>query len=409
MEKTRPMANGTVETHKDAAGCKPSSAYQIREVRLDQDLSGILPGWNQCNARFHDHTIHCDPEWLQEQFKREKTNILVYLFESEAEIMGAVPVAFSHQPLICQFGDFVVGRFPLRVLRLLGYTPNMPAEEPAYDMLFRQMLTSDFDAVFMNYVRADSLLWRYLQTSSLIRKHFDFYSQRGPMPHLVLRMTGTFSEYMQKFSSKTRKNRLREIRKLRDRGHLQLIRVTEPEEVDTFMDAAAEISGKTWQYKRLGWGIIAWGVELLKENLRFLAQRGWLRSYLLKCGGVPCSFIIGQQYGGRFYHAVIGFDPAWTEWSVGTVIQLLVLEDLFNNKPPEVYDFATFAEYKKYFSNESYPEAIVWLFRRRPYSLMASSAFRLCCAASMNAGRILDRLNLKSRVKRLLRGGLTHA
>jgi hypothetical protein len=117
---------------------------------------------------------------------------------------------------------------------------------------------------------------------------------------------------------------------------------------------------------------------------------------------VSCAFILGQQYGSRFYPAAAGVDPAWSNFSVGTIILLLALKDLFAENPPECYDLGSYAEHKEHFANESYPEAAVWLFRRRPYPLMVSGVYQACNSASTKAAMILDRLNLKSRVKQLI-------
>lgn len=400
-------------THLSVEGASPekrsheesmSSSYRVREIGLNEDLSGILEGWKQCNRDFDDHTIHCDPDWLFEQFKSEKENVRIYLCERNGEILGAVPFVRRKQPLLCQLGDLVVAKFPLCVLTLQGYTPNVPAEESAYDALFDSILKSRFDAIFMNYVNANSLLWKYLLGSPLIGKFFRFYSKRGPEPHLLIRLNGTFDSYIQGFSAKTRNTFHRKIKRLRQEGNIQVIRVTEASQLDEYLSTAAEISRKTWQFKRLGWGIGGTDQELVRGKLGFLAQRGWLRAYLLKCGDKACAFITGWQYGSRFYHAGLGFDPAWSNYSVGTVLQWLVLEDLYKTNTPELYDFGTSAEYKKHFSTESYQEAVVWLFRRRPYPLLADGLHRVFDTASSTTASVLSRLGLKAKIKHMLRG-----
>src|SRR5260370_9663291 len=131
---------------------------------------------------------------------------------------------------------------------------------------------------------------------------------------------------MKKFSAKTRKNRFREIRLLRERGDVQLMRVSKASEIDEFVEAAYELSKRTWQFDR-GWGLR--DPDIVRSKLQFLAQRGWLRSYLLKCGGIPCSFILGQQYASPYYTDFAGVDYAWRSSSVASFILLLPLDDLF--------------------------------------------------------------------------------
>jgi len=74
----------------------PDSAWHLREVRLDQDWQPFANGWRECNSRFPEHTIHCDPDWMEEHFKRQKENVRIYFFERESQIIGAVPFVLSN-------------------------------------------------------------------------------------------------------------------------------------------------------------------------------------------------------------------------------------------------------------------------------------------------------------------------
>ena len=121
------------------------------------------------------------------------------------------------------------------------------------------------------------------------------------------------------------------------------------------------------------------------------------------CGKTPCAFILGDQSGSRFRPVAAGVDPAWRSYSVGTVLLLLTLEDLFKENPPEFYDLGTSAKHKEYLATENYLEASVWLFRRRAYPLLASSIHRLCKLASTTGGAALERLALKRKVTQWMR------
>ena len=382
----------------------PASACHIREIQLDQDLIAFRKGWKECNSRFHDHTIHCDPDWIEEQFKAQKENVRIYFLERESQIIGAVPFVLSHEPLLCSLGESIVAKFPLHVLSLQGYTPNIPAETSVYDMLFGRILESEFDAIKLSHVKTASFLWSYLHSSPLVRKFFSFYTPSGPLPHPSIRLNGSFADYMNKFSSKARKNRLREIKKLRARGDMQLIRVTKASEIDAFLQAAYRISQRTWQFVRCRAGIGARDINVVRSEMEFLAHRGWLRAYLLTCDAMPCAFIIGQQYGLNFHASAAGVDSSWRSYSAGTVLLMLILEDLFRENSPRFYDLDDYVRYKEHFANESYLEAAVWLFRRRMYPLLASSIYRTCNATSKKAAAVLDQLHLKSRIKQVIWG-----
>jgi hypothetical protein len=96
-------------------------------------------------------------------------------------------------------------------------------------------------------------------------------------------------------------------------------------------------------------------------------------------------------------------DPAWRDYGVGTVLLLLVLEDLFKENSPDFYDLGASAGHKEYLATDSYLEDNIWLFRRRSYPALASRIYSACNLTSRFAGDVLQRLNLKGKVTQLMR------
>lgn len=332
-----------------------------------------------------------------------RETVELYLPDANGQSTALARLEISKRRLFCQLGEWVPARFPLRVARFLDHATQAPDETSAYNSIFDAVLTWKPDAIYLGAVRPETLLWRYLQSSILIQKSFRFYSRQGPREHWLIRIKGTFSDYMKRFSAKTRKNRLREIKMLRALGELKLVRVTEVPEIDGFLRAAYAISKQTRQFKRFGWSIAARDPRLLGNELVRLARSRRLRSYLLTCGNTPCSFILGQQSGGTFHPVAAGVDPVWRKHSVGTVLLLLVLEDLFKENSPDFYDLGTSVADKAYLATESYLADDIWLFRRRFYPALVSWIYSACNMTSRCAGDVLQRLNLKGRVLHLMR------
>ncbi len=218
----------------------PPQAYQIREVRFDADLNRVDKSWTEYHRQLPGRTLHGDPEWDKPRFKHQKENAGIFLLEKSDEIVGAVPFVLNREQLVCALGEFELAKFPMRVLRLKDYTLNMPEEEAAYDRLIGQILDSDFDAIYIMNVKNTSFLGDYLRSSALIRRGFRFYTKRTPFPHLLIRLDGTFENYLKRFSAKARQNRLREIRRLRERGQVNLLRVSQASEMDAFLEVAYE-------------------------------------------------------------------------------------------------------------------------------------------------------------------------
>ena len=347
-------------------------------------------------------SIDVGNNWFDDCFEQTPVRVELQLSEAGNGVKTLARFKLGKQLLGIQLGELTLGRFPLCVARL-DYMPQVPDGESAYDRMFLQLLNQKFHGIYLESISPESSLWRYLQTSQLVRKVFSCYSKLGPSPHLLIRLNGTFSDYLKRLSAKTRKNRLREIRILRERGNLQLIRVTETSELDTFLKASYDISLRTRQFKRFGWGVASRDPVLVKNELSHLARQGSLRSYLLTCNGVPCSYILGQICGTRFRPVTAGVDPAWRNYSAGTVLLFLVLEDLFRAASCDYYDLGGFAAHKEYLATDRYLETDVWLFRRLPYVELVSGVYRVCNLTTKLGGAALERLGLKERIVRLMR------
>jgi hypothetical protein len=382
-----------------------SPKYRIRELRLDQDISSLFRGWQKCNARCDNDLIHNDPEWLLEFHKAAPQNVRILLLEQDGVVVGVVPFLLSQAPLKFQYGGVVLGKIPVRKWVLLGYTLSIPEDDAAYDLFFSRIreLSGEFDTLYCEYVRPDSFLGSYMHSSRLVRGSFRIHSEHGPLPHPYVRVVGTFDDYMQYFPSKVRTERYRKLKKLREQAEVELVRITSPSEVKGFVRTAAEIARKSWQFSLLNTGFASLSEEAWEERLTFAAKRGCLRSYIIKCNGIPCAFELGYQYHGRFYFALTGYDPAWGKLGVGATMIWLVIKDIFEHDRPDVCDFATYAQYKETFANASYPEATMWLFPRRTYPIAAFHLYRAYSATLIKGSALLDQFNLKSKVKRFIR------
>jgi hypothetical protein len=225
------------------------------------------------------NSIDFGDNWFDYCFEQKPERVELQLRGTERNGTALARFKLGKQLLACQLGELTLARFPLYVARM-DYVSQIHDEKSAYDRMFVQLLNRKVDGVHLESIGPESSLCRYLQTSPLVRRSFSLYSKLGPSPHLLIRLNGTFSDYLKRLSAKTRKNRLREIRILRELGTLRLIRVTEASQLDNFLKASYDISTKTRQFKRFGWGIASRDLVLVKHELSRLAREGSLRSYV---------------------------------------------------------------------------------------------------------------------------------
>jgi CelD/BcsL family acetyltransferase involved in cellulose biosynthesis len=139
-------------------------------------------------------------------------------------------------------------------------------------------------------------------------------------------------------------------------GNLCLLRISEPAEVAAFIQAAQQISARSWQGEKLD--------TSKSERLSYCAKQGWLRSYMLTGNGQPVAHFIGRQSDGVLYADDTAFDSRIAELSPGKILWLKVIEDLHAGGDFRWLDFGSGdIGYKQFWANESYPESTVLLIK----------------------------------------------
>ena len=84
--------------------------------------------------------------------------------------------------------------------------------------------------------------------------------------------------------------------------------------------------------------------------LRLLAERGWIRAYVLFVGDRPVASILGFQYRGTYHYEAPAYDQQWRSRSPGIVLLFYALQDLFKVDPPGKIDFGFgYGQYKQLF------------------------------------------------------------
>lgn len=383
-----------------------SADLRVHRIAVGSADEASLRAWKEfAEASPAEHPSQ-DPDWVRGYFKEDVPKISTYLVQdASGSVRGSASFLAKPWPLKLYLGELTVAEMPLRRLRLLGGAPAIPEDEKLYDLLFQDLATNaSFDAIHLAQVRVDSAFWKYLASSRLIRRVFAVYQPESKSLHPRLRFGSSFEEYMKTNFSKTHRHTLRrKVSRFQEEapGPVRLIRYTEPGEVAPFLEYAVKVSRQTYQ-----WNLHQRG---LRETARFerrygfAAERGWFRSYVLFCGETPVAFLGGYQWRGRYYTDEIGFDPAYSKNSPGTVLQMMAIQDMFAFDKPELIDFGSYDRYKEEFSNDNYNHCDLILFRRRPYCFVTRELHRGCGLATRAAVRVLHALRLKGRIKKSVR------
>ena len=365
----------------------------------------ICSEWVELLARQQLGSPMHDPRSLRERAVHGDRDATAYLVYRGERLCGVAAFQVREWPLKWQLGEFSVAQFPLRRLCLLTGGTALPEDPAAHALLFQEIVKQQqgFDAVYLEDIPVDSFLWNFVRDDPATARSFSRYAANDPKPRVLLRLEGTFDDYMGKFSAKHRKNLKRSQRLFEEQAPDQIrsVRISAPEEVESFLNHAVELSRKTYQWNLLGRGLQA---PMLKDRLLFLARQGWLRAYLLTVKDIACAFVIGFQYNGRYYLDEMGHDPAWRDYSVGKLLQLDLIRDLFEYQTPQIYDMGEYGPHKEEFGNDTpTAQGSLFLLNRRVYPRFICAGHRACAAVTTQASAIAERFGWKKRLKNLIR------
>src|SRR5579864_7400039 len=372
------------------------------EILRGNELPSVLAALGDFERAYGQLSLNQKPDWLLCHHENELEHLGVFILYGCDTICGFAPFLLQRFPLTCYAGEFRLIQFNIQCVRFLG-PPRFPEENSAYDLLFAKFQKmTDVDGLFVEALPIESFLFKYVERSP-IAAQFLRHGRSRNVEHFVIALPSSYEEYARKFSSKTRNTLSRRFKKLKAAGlgEPKLQRITEEKDIDEFVDRAVAVSKKTYQWHLLGLGLRE--AEKLKRELKFLARHGWARCYLLSCGNTPIAFTLCYQDHDTCYYIDVGFDRDWRDFSAGTVLQVMVLQDLFEFRTPRYFDLGGMAEHKKFFGNTSYMESNVLLLRRRPYPVFASLLTRTVSGVSDKAVSFLDQIGLKRRIKKWIR------
>lgn len=222
--------------------------------------------------------------------------------------------------------------------------------------------------------------------------------------HCYIDLTGSFEQYAQKFSGKTRSTILRKVRKFEAHsgGEIKWRVYRSAVELKEFHHHARAVSEKTYQERLLDAGIPA--EPEFVDGMLALAAQDQARGYLLFDGERPVSYLYSPVQDGAYLYAYLGYDPEYLSWSVGTVLQWLAVENMFEEKRAPFFDFTEGqSDHKRLFATHEVACANVMFVRKTTYALALLYGHAGFDRAISALGALAQRWGLKAKIRRLLR------
>ena len=294
-------------------------------------------------------------------------NRVAVIRDSDGTVVGICPIVSWRLEMPLTIRKRVLAKFLVRAATILSCQPLVPEDPALFRLLFKGLLEQlDWcDCIYIDSMPLDSPTARFVFSKQGPKRPYVIYPSR-PVPRewIYLEMDEGLEAFLAQKQKRTRNTLKRRVKKLTEKGGgaLECIRVENEDQVDDFYHDAFAVAEKSWQFQSLGRRLDE--TALYRENLQHLAQIGCLRANLLKCGGSPAAFVIGNQYQDVLQFEQTAYDPGLSNYSPGTVLYYLMMQDLDRHRRPAFVNHGIgVTAHKRLFCNRASLDAQVFLFR----------------------------------------------
>ena len=296
---------------------------------------------------------------------------------------------------------YLLGEFHLASWRPLMQPLRSPDGAAEGWPLLEDVPPAGLDAAADGYLCRQAAVERFPLGLSRLGPWWCYVPRRERLHYVEI--AGSFESYLGRWSSKSRYNVRRSLKKLQDRNPAGVFEIADtPGAMDGFLREAAAISRTTYQSR-----LLQSGIDYDEASVRAMqarAARGEARGYLLRDQGRAIAFAWCSGTGERLTYDVIGYLEEAAPLSPGTVLLYLIVEDLFRLGRFRIFDFGVGdAPYKQMFSTHTLDFADAYLFRPLWRHRLRAGLHWQLDRLSSGIGRALERAGVKTKVKRLLR------
>lgn len=332
--------------------------YDVQILSSVREIEKTQLEWEHfLNQRAGKHIFRQAPNIIPYHLKL-KSEPRVVILRKKGEIVCIAPFILSQQEkFVFNFSVFKINGPRSSTLKLLGndFIFSKQADISAcINCIFSTLPQSiSFDLVSIEDLAKSSAIYTTFAKSNFELLNFKLFSTSPKIEKIrkhILQVT--YDLWINSLRGKTRGKIRRKLRSLHKKfpEQVKFVTITKPDQVVNFLNNLDELYPKTWQAKTFG--VHSRNTLQETEYYKYLTEKNWLRSYLLSIDNKPVAFLIGFQYAGTFHHSECGYDPEFSSAGVGSVLNYLMLENLYDTNKPSELDFGFGEnEYKRIIGN----------------------------------------------------------
>lgn len=222
--------------------------------------------------------------------------------------------------------------------------------------------------------------------------------------HYIAMQHGSFDDWWQGFSSKTRSTLSRKARRLAEHfeGAFTVRSYRTPTEVAEFMAVAGDLSRRTYQARLMQAGLPTGQADIAQAVAAAAADN--VRAFLLFAGGQAIAYLYLPVEHDVLIYAYLGYDPDFAELSPGTVLHVEAMRALYGENRFRAFDFTEGdGAHKAQFGRGTVACADVFVLRPTLRNRAMLAMMLGIDGAASHGKAMLDRIGLRAKVKALIR------
>ena len=382
----------------------PTDNFEVSVVKTVEELNSLRTFWGK--EQWHPNA---DLEYFATVLESRKEILRphVVVLSREGRIVSILVGRVETKPFMTEIG---YTKFRASTVRCLTFIyggligdDSLDCVRALMDSVLSSLREAEVDVVFFNQLNVNSTLYRSVQQGNafLLLDRFPISNS-----HWRVNLPGTFDEFLRQRSANTRHNLRRYSKRVKDSFGEGLVikQFREPCEMAGMMSDTEKIAAKSY-HRGLEVGFVH--NEETRRLMELGARNHWLRAYILYIGGKPAAFWNGLQYKGTFFTGTTGFDPAYTEYRLGTFLLQKLLQDLCNENQTNAIDFGFGdAQYKRDLCDQNWKEVSILIFAPKLKGIMLYVMRTASLATSHFGQKFLTKVGLLQRVKKIWRDRL---
>lgn len=223
--------------------------------------------------------------------------------------------------------------------------------------------------------------------------------------HFYVSTNDNFENYLTRFKGKTLNSLKRKIKKV-DKSNKQTdscVCYEKPSEMEEFLTIAKKVSARSYQEKLLGRTLPS-DNEFISQ-LTSLAEQEKIRGYILYAEDTPIAYNLCPIYGdGVMLYDYTGYDPEYSRYSAGTVLQYKIIEQCFADPSIKIYDLCTGeGKHKEFFANGHITCCDAYYFPLNFRFLTLVYTRSIIEAGARLLITVIDKAGFKNRIKTFIR------